>query len=145
MRFSTVFTFFLVSLSQIVYSSPILASREEEVVWSPTITYPIGNDIVWQSGNTVYNMTWETDNIPEDARNNTGVIMLGYLDDNSTSSDEHLDWRKPLACGFPLTDGIAYFTLDPSRNLTTRDSYVLCLLGDSGNISNRLTIQAAQA
>lgn len=70
--------------------------------------------------------------------------MLGYLDDNSTSSDEHLDWSmftqsssiskhtnifylgKPLACGFPLTDGIAYFTLDPSRNLTTRDSYVLC-------------------
>ncbi|KAJ3809127.1 hypothetical protein EV368DRAFT_84767 [Lentinula lateritia] len=145
MRFSTVFTFFLVSLSKLVYSSPILASREEEIVWSPTITYPLGDDTVWQSGNTVYNMTWETDNIPENARNNTGIIMLGYLDDNDTSSDEHLDWRKPLASGFPLTDGIAYFTLDPSRNLTTRDSYILCLLGDSGNISNRLTIQAAQA
>ncbi|KAJ3994538.1 hypothetical protein F5050DRAFT_1713621 [Lentinula boryana] len=137
----------LVSISQLVFSSPILVSRaadSELDVWSPTITYPKGEYIVWESGSTVYNMTWETANIPERAQNNTGIIMLGYLDDNDDSSDEHLDWKYPLVSGFPISEGIAHFTIDPARNLTTRDSYVLCLLGDSGNISDRLTIEAAQ-
>ncbi|KAJ4481973.1 hypothetical protein J3R30DRAFT_3699293 [Lentinula aciculospora] len=142
---NTFFTFFLLALSQLVSTSPVLVTREAEVVWSPTITYPDGNDTVWQSGPTVYNMTWYTDDIPEDAQNNTGVIMLGYFDNDDNDSDEHLDWKRPLASGFALTDGIAYFTIEPSRNLTTRNSYVLCLLGDSGNISKELTIEAAQA
>ncbi|KAJ3980531.1 hypothetical protein F5890DRAFT_688200 [Lentinula detonsa] len=138
----------LVSISQLVFSSPILVPRaadSELDVWSPTITYPKGEHIVWESGLTVYNMTWETADIPERAQNNTGIIMLGYLDDDDDSSDEHLDWENPLASDFPLSDGIASFTIDPTRNLTTMDSYILCLLGDSGNISDRLTIEAAQA
>ncbi|KAJ3976886.1 hypothetical protein EV361DRAFT_944878 [Lentinula raphanica] len=148
MKFSTAsISLLLLSLSQLVSASPIqLVSRatdSELDVWSPTITYPDGEYVVWQAGTTVYNMTWETDNIPESAQNNTGIIMLGYLEDGDDS--EHLDWRYPLASGFQLTDGVAYFTVDSSRNLTTRDDYVLCLLGDSGNISKEFTIQAAQA
>ncbi|KAE9405671.1 hypothetical protein BT96DRAFT_988184 [Gymnopus androsaceus JB14] len=127
MSFTALFSLFLVLIAQLrlVSSSPIQAnaqavvlSREELEVWSPSIIYPKGGE-VWQVGQTVYNMTWgkhpypyrpwdEPIDIPYQARNNTGVIMLGYLDGNDTEN-EHLDWQKPVASGFPITDGFVRF------------------------------------
>ena len=42
-------------------------------------------------------ITWDTSAIPAEAANTTGLILLGYIQDNSTS--EHLDVG---ACSIPL-------------------------------------------
>ncbi|KAF9071197.1 hypothetical protein BDP27DRAFT_1322495 [Rhodocollybia butyracea] len=141
---------FLVAASHVVSSSPIRIARasltkdSELVAFSPTIIYPKGHDIVWEAGTTTYNMTWETDNIPEELKNSTGSVLLGWLDNQEGKYNEHLDSDYPLSSGFMLADGFTSFTIDSSRNLPTRDSYVLCLMGDSGNISDPLTIVATQ-
>ncbi|KIJ27672.1 hypothetical protein M422DRAFT_99715, partial [Sphaerobolus stellatus SS14] len=61
----------------------------------------------------------------------TGIILLGYLDNNG-SYDEHLDINDPLARGFPLIAGSVPVIVP---NVPPRDTYVVVLIGDSGNIS----------
>ena len=73
------------------------ASRQpnEEIVFSPMVTAPAAG-AVWEVA-SVQAVTWDTSNIPAEVQNTTGLILLGYIQDNSTS--EHLDVG---ACSIPL-------------------------------------------
>ncbi|KIK57160.1 hypothetical protein GYMLUDRAFT_263228 [Collybiopsis luxurians FD-317 M1] len=121
---------------QLVSTSPIptLSSRKELIAWSPTITYP-NERTVLKAGYGTY-MSWKTDDMPEESKNSTGYIMLGWI--NGTDTNEHLDWRHPVASNFKYTDGKVNFTLP--ENLEPRDDYIFVLMGDSGNASPTFTI-----
>ncbi|KAH9892700.1 hypothetical protein C8Q73DRAFT_69041 [Cubamyces lactineus] len=103
------------------------------IVFSPPITSPKAGD-VWTAGTTQI-VTWDTTNIPPANANQTGLILLGYIEDGS--EDEHLDTKHPLATNFPITAGSISVDV-PS--VTPRDDYVVVLFGDSGNTSPKFTI-----
>ncbi|KAG2227981.1 hypothetical protein INT45_012005 [Circinella minor] len=65
----------------------------------------------------------------------SGIIKLGYLEEGSI--DEHLYWD--LGSGFLLNSGSQSVRLP--RNLKTRDSYIIVLMGNSGNASPQFTIK----
>ncbi|ORY99352.1 hypothetical protein BCR43DRAFT_513470 [Syncephalastrum racemosum] len=106
------------------------------IVWNPQITEP-SSATVWKAGDNV-NVKWDTtiqgEKIPDGV---DGIIKLGYLEDGSIN--EHLYWT--LAGNFPLNRGYQNVTL-PS-DLETKDSYIIVLMGDSGNASPKFTIQSA--
>jgi hypothetical protein len=76
----------LLSLGSFVYSSPLVA-RAGRIVWNPPITSPGAGD-VWTVGSTQL-VTWDTNEVPPYAVNNTGTLLLGYFDGDSPS--ENLD------------------------------------------------------
>ncbi|KAL5482531.1 hypothetical protein ACEPAI_9125 [Sanghuangporus weigelae] len=110
-------------------SSPVV-----NIVYNPMITYPTAG-VVWTVGERK-TITWKTDEIPEELRNSTGTILLGYNEDNS----ENLDIAHPLATGFNLTDGQVNVTV-PVKS--ARSDYIVVLFGDSGNASPEFTIKSA--
>ena len=59
------------------------------IVFDPPITAPTAGQI-WTIGST-QTVTWDTTNIPEGSLNQTGLILLGFIEDGS--DDEHLDTR----------------------------------------------------
>ncbi|KAH7919240.1 hypothetical protein BV22DRAFT_1041110 [Leucogyrophana mollusca] len=128
--FSTIFSAFLMAASAIVSAAPV--QPVELLVFSPTLTSPKAGDI-WTCGQK-YNVTWETDNIPEEKQNATGLILLGYLYNNS----ENLDIHHPLGANFLLTDG--YYEVTAPQNATPRVDYTVVLFGDSGNASPEFAI-----
>lgn len=87
------------------------------------------------------------------------MIKLGYLEGDSpnehlckchsvsfirgtlTDIIIHKDWD--LASGFPLNKGAQSVTL-PS-DLETKKTYIIVLMGDSGNASPKFLIQAARS
>jgi len=105
----------------------------ELIVVVPQITSPVQGDI-WRV-NSTQTVTWNTSNIPESGKNNTGHILLGYVDGNSTS--ENLDFIHPLAAGFLLTAGCQNVTVP---DVLPRTTYMIILLGDSGNTSPEFSI-----
>ncbi|CAO3609749.1 unnamed protein product [Cunninghamella echinulata] len=107
------------------------------IVLNPTILYPSANT-KWKAGES-YTVTWDTENvlggpIPADYK---GTIMLGYLT-KEDGSNEHLKWK--LASDFPLNQGSYKVTLPPK--LETRKTYIIVLMGNSGNASKQFTILA---
>ncbi|KAL5524450.1 hypothetical protein ACEPAF_9590 [Sanghuangporus sanghuang] len=110
-------------------SSPVV-----NIVYNPLITYPTAG-VVWTVGETK-TITWETSEIPEELRNSTGTILLGYNEDDS----ENLDIAQPLATGFNLTDGQVNVTVPEKQE---RSDYIVVLFGDSGNASPEFTIKSA--
>ncbi|KAI8340769.1 hypothetical protein BC941DRAFT_418133, partial [Chlamydoabsidia padenii] len=107
-------------------------------VLNPEITYPTAESI-WTAGSR-QNITWDTEHvvggpIPNDY---TGIIKLGYLDPVDTPN-EHLHWE--LAAGFPLNKGWQVVTLP--TDLESRHTYIIVLMGNSGNASPEFTINAA--
>ncbi len=62
-----------------------------DVVFRPDITAPIAG-AVWNVG-SIQTITWDTSNIPTDALNQTGIVLLGYVEDGDTTGNEHLDVR----------------------------------------------------
>ncbi|KZT23477.1 hypothetical protein NEOLEDRAFT_1069645 [Neolentinus lepideus HHB14362 ss-1] len=127
--FTTLFTALLVAASSVV-AAPV--QPVELIVFSPTITSPT-QGAIW-SANTTETVTWDTSNIPAEKQNSTGLLLLGYLENNS----ENLDIAHPLAANFPINAGTVNFTV-PST-LPQRDDYIVVLFGDSGNKSPSFTI-----
>lgn len=109
------------------------AKRSELIVVSPTITSPTAG-VIWPVGSTQL-VTWDTSDIPPSGQSNTGTILLGYYDNESSS--ENLNYTNPLAYGFLLTAGCQSIVI-PS--VIYRDTYFIVLLGDSGNASPDFTI-----
>lgn len=64
------------------------------------------------------------------------TLYLGYLSEDSKSGNEHLKWK--LASNFPLSAGNVSFRVP--GNTIPRDDYIVVLLGDSGNRSERFKI-----
>ncbi|KAI9264166.1 hypothetical protein BDA99DRAFT_437680, partial [Phascolomyces articulosus] len=93
----------------------------------------------WRAGET-YTVQWKTtvlgENIPD---NVNGTIKLGFLEEGSIS--ENLRWD--LAKDFRLNSGSQSVTLP--GDLETKISYIIVVMGDSGNASPKFTIRGARS
>ncbi|EIM81620.1 uncharacterized protein STEHIDRAFT_66408 [Stereum hirsutum FP-91666 SS1] len=103
------------------------------IVWSPTVTSPVAGD-TWVSGENA-TVTWDTSDIPAEKEDSTGMILLGYNENNS----ENLNISNPLALNFPINAGTVTFTVP---DVTPKDNYFAVLFGDSGNASPEFSITA---
>ncbi|KAG6334316.1 hypothetical protein ID866_4770 [Astraeus odoratus] len=119
--------FSLVSFVSCVLAVPIPV---RDVV-SPPITSPTAG-AVWHVGET-QTVTWSTANLPVNITNPNGMLVLGYLSNNS----ENLMLDSPLATNINYTVGQVEITVP---NVPTRDDYIVVLFGDSGNASPEFTI-----
>jgi len=132
-KFSAALLFFALGVSAApVQNSVHLAKRD---VWSPKITSPT-KGAVWCEGSTV-SVTWDTSNPPAQVTDPSGTIFLGY-ELSGGSGGENLDVDHPLASGFPLSQGQVSFKVPYVKH---RDSYIVVLMGDSGNGSEEFTIK----
>ncbi|ORZ12677.1 hypothetical protein BCR42DRAFT_419748 [Absidia repens] len=109
------------------------------LVLNPKITSPTA-DTKWRAGDK-RTITWDTEHvvggpIPASYK---GTLKLGYLDPKD-SPNEHLKWD--LASGFPLNKGSQVVTLP--ADLETKRTYIIVLMGNSGNASPQFTITAAR-
>ncbi|OBZ68973.1 hypothetical protein A0H81_11316 [Grifola frondosa] len=116
--------------STAVHATPV-DEPVQNVVFSPPITAPTAG-MTWPIGSEQV-VTWDTSVVPAGSENQTGLLLLGYLEDNS----EHLDIQHPLANNFPISAGSVQVLVP---NVTTRNDYIVVLFGDSGNISPEFTI-----
>ncbi|KAL9710938.1 hypothetical protein Ac2012v2_005478 [Leucoagaricus gongylophorus] len=130
---SVVFIFIPLGVKSLAEASSLRnIRRESNIVFSPHITSPTSKAI-WPMG-SVQNVTWETTDLPNEKRKNTGIVMLGYLEDGN----EHLDIRHPLATGFRIDQGYVLITVP--RRIAERNDYICVVFGDSGNISQKFKI-----
>ncbi|KAH9933229.1 uncharacterized protein BXZ73DRAFT_18801, partial [Epithele typhae] len=98
----------------------------------PPITDPT-SQTVWTVGEKE-TVTWDTSVLEGVTPSNpNGTLLLGtFVDDQ-----EHLMTESPLAKDFSLFDGNVTLTVpsvDPGKD------YIVCLVGNSGNISPVFTI-----
>ncbi|KAI9488710.1 hypothetical protein BDB00DRAFT_32097 [Zychaea mexicana] len=115
----------------------LLASAASALVWNPEIITPSART-KWRAGET-YTVQWKTTVVDMDIPDGVnGTIKLGYLEEGSIN--EHLYWD--LASAFPLNSGAQSVTL-PS-DLETKKSYIIVVMGNSGNASPKFTIKAAR-
>jgi len=117
----------LLFLSSFLYALP-LAPRD---VVSPPITSPTAGAI-WNVGQT-QTVTWNTAGLPVNQTNPVGMLVLGYLFNNS----ENLMLNSPLATNINYSTGQVQITVP---NVPTRSDYIVVLFGDSGNASPQFTI-----
>ncbi|KAG2155935.1 uncharacterized protein EDB93DRAFT_1079834 [Suillus bovinus] len=122
-----IFSAFLLAFSTAVPIQPV-----ELLAWSPTILTPT-HLTSWPRGSTQI-VTWATNNIPEEKLNSTGLLLLGYMENDS----ENLDIKHPLAAEFPITSGEVTITVP--ENATVRCNAIVVLFGDSGNASPEFAI-----
>ncbi|KAI8882884.1 hypothetical protein K501DRAFT_250623 [Backusella circina FSU 941] len=116
-----------------------LIALASAIVINPKITTP-NSSTKWRAGET-YTVKWDTtyydgtsqQPIPD---TQTGTILLGYLE--GSDPNEHLG--HTLASGFKLNSGSQSVTLP--ADLATKRDYIIVLMGDSGNASQRFFIQA---
>ncbi|EJF63332.1 hypothetical protein DICSQDRAFT_55831 [Dichomitus squalens LYAD-421 SS1] len=123
----------ILALAALATTASAVALRAANDVFSPPVTSPTAGE-VWTVG-SVQTVTWDTSSIPAANQNQTGLILLGFVEDGST--DEHLDIENPLASNFPIRDGAVNVTVP---QVATRDDYIVVLFGDSGNSSPKFTI-----
>ncbi|KAI9487214.1 MAG: hypothetical protein EXX96DRAFT_70368 [Benjaminiella poitrasii] len=131
------------TVTTILFFIAFVISLTSAIVINPKITVP-NSSTKWRAGNT-YVVKWKTTYndgnqdvaIPDEYK---GTIKLGYLEKNDPYN-EHLLWDD-LASGFKLNAGSQSITL-PS-DLETKRSYIIVLMGNSGNASPKFTIQAAR-
>ncbi|KAL7311747.1 hypothetical protein PS15m_009471 [Mucor circinelloides] len=121
-------SFFLITAACIATASAL--------VWDAKIIEPkTGTKLT--AGQT-YTVKWNTEvagmKIPDTV---SGQIYLGYRGSDKPE-DEHLDWK--LAKDFPLSAGSVIVSIP--EDLETRDTYIMSLMGDTGNISPYFTITA---
>ncbi|KAF9267300.1 hypothetical protein L218DRAFT_995567 [Marasmius fiardii PR-910] len=125
----------LLSVLKLVAASPVLANplaRDAELVYRPKIVQEsVGTE--WRRGST-RTISWDTSNLPKEKKNDTGTLLLGYLEHDN----ENLDINYPLADNFPLSKGSVTFAVP--KHLERKQNYVVALLGDSGNISGPFAV-----
>ncbi|KAF9431467.1 hypothetical protein BGZ76_000270 [Entomortierella beljakovae] len=107
----------------------LVASVVNAIIINPHINYPRGGE-VFKAGDKI---TVRWDGSAAKGYPNRGMILLGH----PNSEGEGLDVEHPLAEGFPLTVGKYSITIPHVR---FNGSYIICLLGDSGNISKTFKI-----
>ncbi|PWN23655.1 hypothetical protein BCV69DRAFT_243906 [Microstroma glucosiphilum] len=125
-------------LALLADGNPALQARKAEIVFNPKILTPKQGD-TWVHGEAK-NVTWRTSDIPPPLKSANSTLYLGYLPKNSKSGNEHLKWK--LANNFPLSAGTVSFIVP--NNTVPRDDYIVVLLGDSGNRSERFEIELSE-
>lgn len=128
--------------SFILFFFACILTLASALVINPKITSP-STGTKWRAGreftvkwDTTYNDGKKDVPIPDSYK---GAIKLGYLE-NDDPYNEHLYWD--LAKGFKLNAGSQKITLPD--DLPTRTSYIIVLMGNSGNASPKFTIRAAK-
>ena len=91
----------LLSLCSFASASPLVV-RAGQGVWNPPITAPQAGD-VWTVGSTQL-VTWDTDQIPPSAADDTDTLLLGYFDDHGEG--ENLDIGQPNCSILMLLQGV---------------------------------------
>ncbi|KAH8825174.1 hypothetical protein DL96DRAFT_1612175 [Flagelloscypha sp. PMI_526] len=123
-------------------SSVPLASQKlgKRIVFDPPVTKP-SKGTVWTVGQK-QTVTWDTSVLPEDSKaaKPTGNLILGYILDGQVNL--HLDIDNPLAENVQLWDGKAEVTVPKVK---ARSTYIVVLMGSSGNKSAQFTIKAGGA
>lgn len=130
----TLFSSAVAALAAVVM--PMVAAEtelEKRIVVNPKIVYPTAGT-TWAVGDHV-NVTWDVSHLPPQAKNMTGTLRLGYISGSSTN--EHLS--NTLADKFLLRQGNVTFTVP---DVSSRDDYVVVLMGDSGNKSPKFAIHS---
>ena len=84
----------LLALSAVATAASAAAVRAADIVFSPAITVPQAG-VVWTVGST-QEIAWDISSIPPANENQTGLILLGYVEDGQL--DEHLDVGAYLPC-----------------------------------------------
>lgn len=130
--FSTVTMFSIFSAFLLAFATAAPIHPVELLAWSPTILCPT-QFTIWPRG-SMQTVTWAIDNVPEEKLNSTGLLLLGYMENNS----ENLDIKHPLAVNFPIINGEVTFIVP--ENATVRGDAIVVLFGDSGNASPEFTI-----
>ncbi|KAJ7784379.1 hypothetical protein B0H16DRAFT_1492315 [Mycena metata] len=128
----------LLATALVANASPL--RPQELVVVTPKITSPT-QAVSWPSG-SIQTVTWDTTDIPPEAANNTGVLLLGrnttaYDENGQKFMSENLDIKHPLATGFPIMAGCKNITVPKT---TPGANYIIVLFGDSGNASPQFKI-----
>ncbi|KAI0720577.1 hypothetical protein C8T65DRAFT_293498 [Cerioporus squamosus] len=119
-----------------VFAAPAVfdpSGAKIDVVYRPHITAPVEGDS-WPVASE-QTVTWDASDIPPEALYQTGVLLLGHVEDGS--SDEHLDIQNPLASGFQIKNGAVNVTVP---EVVPRNDYIVVLIGDSGNASGKFSI-----
>ncbi|EJC97887.1 uncharacterized protein FOMMEDRAFT_97900 [Fomitiporia mediterranea MF3/22] len=128
----------LLASASLVSSAPAQKTSQPviNIVYNPVITYPTAG-VVWAVGET-REITWNADDIPQEVKDTTGTIVLGFNENDS----ENLDLAHPLATGFKLTDEKVNVTVP---DVADRSDYIVVLFGDSGNASPEFTINGGSS
>ncbi|KAG1745904.1 uncharacterized protein EDB91DRAFT_1049691 [Suillus paluster] len=126
----SIFSGLMLALSYVATAAPV--QPVELLAWSPAITSPT-SETVWAC-NSMQTVFWATNNVPEEKKNSTGILLSGFIANNS----ENLDIYHPLATGFPIIAGQVSFLVP--QNATPRDNAIVVLFGDSGNASPQFKI-----
>ncbi|KAI0278295.1 hypothetical protein BGY98DRAFT_933881 [Russula aff. rugulosa BPL654] len=114
----------------------VFNSLLERDVWAPKVTNP-NAATVWTTGSKE-TVIWDTSNRPENVTNPVGTLLLGYINSDG-SGGENLDVAHPLAQGFQLSAGSVEVTVPVVK---PRNSYIVVLIGDSGDASEPFNITA---
>ncbi|KAI0313936.1 hypothetical protein OF83DRAFT_1064633 [Amylostereum chailletii] len=122
-------TLFASALSTPPVNSTIVARS----VWAPPVISPKQGNL-WKVGSS-QTVMWDTQNPPSRVTNYQGKLLLGFLDGSGSEEPRH----HPLAQGFDLRDGQANIVVP---NVPSKDTYIAALIGDSGNVSPKFTIDA---
>ncbi|KAF5330268.1 hypothetical protein D9758_014450 [Tetrapyrgos nigripes] len=131
MNFFICLAVLFMSFAQVLSFPTPPTRRNEFIAWAPHIQTPV-KSATWYL-NTVQNVTWDVSDIPEEKRFSNGTLVLA----RPKKYNEHLDLERPLAKDFPLSRGFVEFYLS---NRTRGQGFAVCLLGDSGNLSELFTI-----
>jgi len=129
--FSSLSLFALAYVTSLINAISLVA-RDALDVASPPVTYPT-RGVRWIVGHT-QTVTWDTSQLPAQISNPSATVVLGWLD---SSGGYNLQLRSPLASGIPITAGKAVIKV-PSY--PDRDTYIIAVIGSSGNISPTFTI-----
>jgi hypothetical protein len=128
---------FSLAISMSASAAPVVfSSVSERDVWAPRVTIP-NSQTDWKVGSS-QTVTWDTSNPPSQVTNPVGTLLLGYLNPDG-SGGENLDVDHPLAQNFQLDAGSVTVTVP---TVVPKDSYIVVLIGDSGNASEEFTISA---
>ncbi|KIY63348.1 hypothetical protein CYLTODRAFT_382402 [Cylindrobasidium torrendii FP15055 ss-10] len=98
-------------------------------IWTPTITNPTAAT-VWTVGQTV-EVTWATDDAPENVSNGGEVVLGKGTNFLYNVIVDHFDLKA--------ANGAITVTVP---EVEAGDDYFVVLFGDSGNASDKFTIQA---
>ncbi|KAH9933250.1 uncharacterized protein BXZ73DRAFT_21330, partial [Epithele typhae] len=124
---------FVFALAVSVFATPLTITPRDVV--APPIIVPTAQTM-WTVGEKE-TVTWDTSVLEGVTPSNpNGTLLLGTFVDGQ----EHLMGESPLATDFSLFDGNVTLTV-PS--VAPGKDYIVCLIGDSGNISPAFTILGA--
>ncbi|KAH9841483.1 uncharacterized protein C8Q71DRAFT_331765 [Rhodofomes roseus] len=132
MMFGKLFAFAASAALALAAPASFIPIADDIILWSADIQSP-NVFSVWPVGST-QTIKWDPSQVPQTAANHTGIVLLGYYEDDS----ENLDTQTPLVAGFQIADGQVDITVP---NVTERNDYIVVLFGNSGNASPTFTIK----